>query len=159
MNVRAPRAVSLVVFVATYAFFSIAGFLFPVDRPWYDALAKPPWTPSGSVIGLVWAVLFGLISLAVATLYQVGALKPENWLLAGMIVLNWVFNQGFSYLQFTRKDLLLATVDAGLVALTAAGLILLAWRWSRLASIALLPYFLWSVFATFLSSNVYLLNR
>ncbi len=43
-------------------FFS--GVLFPIDREWYDALQKPDWTPSGSVIGIIWAVLFALISLS-----------------------------------------------------------------------------------------------
>ena len=33
---------------------------------WYDALEKPSWTPSGMTIGMIWAVLFGLIALSVA---------------------------------------------------------------------------------------------
>lgn len=41
----------------------------PIDREWYDALNKPEWTPSGGVIGAVWAVLFALISLSAAIIY------------------------------------------------------------------------------------------
>lgn len=40
---------AVIVFFITYALFSIAGFLFPIDREWYDALNKPEWTPSGGV--------------------------------------------------------------------------------------------------------------
>jgi tryptophan-rich sensory protein len=57
---------AVLVFILTYALFSAAGFLFPVDRDWYDALHKPEWTPSGSAIGIIWAILFALISLAAA---------------------------------------------------------------------------------------------
>lgn len=60
---------AIVVFFITYALFSIAGFLFPIDREWYDALNKPEWTPGGGVIGAVWAVLFALISLSAAIIY------------------------------------------------------------------------------------------
>ncbi|RJQ56353.1 MAG: tryptophan-rich sensory protein [Actinobacteria bacterium] len=150
---------SILVFFITYALFSIAGFLFPVDRQWYQALSKPSWTPSGSTIGVVWALLFGLIALSVAGLYQAGALRGENWVLIAVLAANYVFNQGFSYVQFARKDLLLAAADAGLVAATSLALALLSWRHSRLASIALVPYVLWSTFATFLSWTVYQMNR
>lgn len=149
---------SILVFFATYALFSVAGFLFPIDQRWYEALSKPGWTPPGSTIGLVWAVLFGLISLSVAALYQTGALRGENWALVTILVVNYLLNQGFSYIQFVRKDLLLATIDAALVALTALALVVLSWRHSRLASIAFVPYVLWSTFATFLSWTVYRLN-
>ena len=37
----------ILVFAATYALFLVSGFLFRLDRGWYDALAKPSWTPSG----------------------------------------------------------------------------------------------------------------
>ncbi|BBP91785.1 hypothetical protein BsIDN1_54030 [Bacillus safensis] len=60
---------AIVVFFITYALFSIAGFLFPIDREWYDALNKPEWTPGGGVIAAVWAVLFALISLSAAIIY------------------------------------------------------------------------------------------
>lgn len=42
---------ALAVFVITYALFSAAGYLFPVDQEWYNSLKKPDWTPSGTAIG------------------------------------------------------------------------------------------------------------
>lgn len=41
---------ALAVFVITYALFSAAGYLFPVDQEWYNSLKKPDWTPSGTAI-------------------------------------------------------------------------------------------------------------
>lgn len=46
---------ALAVFVITYALFSAAGYLFPVDQEWYNSLKKPDWTPSGTAIGIIWA--------------------------------------------------------------------------------------------------------
>lgn len=146
------------VFMATYALFSVAGFLFRIDRAWYDALAKPGFTPPGGAIGLVWAVLFALISLAVALLYRHGALDRRDWPLLLVLVLNYSFNQAYSYVQFVRKDWLLATLDAGAVAATALLLIVFAWRHSRLASALFVPYAGWSTFATYLSWVIYRMN-
>ncbi len=45
---------------------------------WYDALEKPSWTPSGMTIGIVWTVLYGLIALSVAIIYNKYGCKPKN---------------------------------------------------------------------------------
>ena len=41
---------------------------------WYDGLAKPRWTPTPSVIGTIWTVVYPLIAVAaVATVVKVRA--------------------------------------------------------------------------------------
>ncbi|MBY8913032.1 tryptophan-rich sensory protein [Bacillus sp. YC2] len=63
-NKKRNRFGVIIVFI-TY----LAGFRFPIDREWYDALQKPDWTPSGSAIGIISIVLFTLISLTAASVY------------------------------------------------------------------------------------------
>ncbi len=36
---------AIAVFVITYALFSAADYLFPIDQEWYNSLEKPDWTP------------------------------------------------------------------------------------------------------------------
>lgn len=149
----------IVVFVVTYAVFLISGFLFRIDLVWYDALAKPSWTPPGAVIGLIWAVLFGCIALSVALLdAKAGLLNIGPWLITA-IVTNWFLNQAFSYFQATRKDWFLAGWDAALIAVTAWLVAYLAARVNPLSGWLYVPYAVWSSFATYLSFLIWSLNR
>lgn len=148
---------ALAVFVITYALFSAAGYLFPVDQEWYNSLKKPEWTPSGTAIGIIWAILFALISLTAAIVYAAFSFKGAKsfWF---TLLINYVLNQAFSYFQFTQKNLLAASLDCLLVAITAIVLLIIAKKYSRAASYLLLPYFLWSAFATFLSFTINSMN-
>ncbi|PRS93975.1 TspO/MBR family protein [Bacillus subtilis] len=148
---------ALAVFVITYALFSAAGYLFPVDQEWYNSLKKPDWTPSGTAIGIIWAILFALISLSAAIVYAAFSFKGAKsfWF---TLLINYVLNQAFSYFQFTQKNLLAASLDCLLVAITTIILLIIAKKYSRAASYLLLPYFLWSAFATFLSFTINSMN-
>ncbi|MGG0901851.1 tryptophan-rich sensory protein [Bacillus subtilis] len=148
---------ALAVFVITYALFSASGYLFPVDQEWYNSLKKPDWTPSGTAIGIIWAILFALISLSAAIVYAAFSFKGAKsfWF---TLLINYVLNQAFSYFQFTQKNLLAASLDCLLVAITAIVLLIIAKKYSRAASYLLLPYFLWSAFATFLSFTINSMN-
>lgn len=148
---------ALAVFVITYALFSAAGYLFPVDQEWYNSLKKPDWTPSGTAIGIIWAILFALISLSAAIVYAAFSFKGAKsfWF---TLLINYVLNQAFSYFQFTQKNLLAASLDCLLVAITAIVLLIIAKKYSRAASYLLLPYFLRSAFATFLSFTINSMN-
>lgn len=150
---------SIIVFVATYALFLVSGVLFRLDRDWYEALAKPAWTPSGGVIGAVWAVLFFLIALSLALLDSKVGIAHLGWALFAAIVVNYLSNQAFTYFSFTRLDWLAAGVDSAVVALSALVVALLAWRLSKASSLLLVPYVLWSTFATYLSFTIWSLNR
>ncbi|MFP7233531.1 TspO/MBR family protein [Bacillus subtilis] len=148
---------AIAVFIITYALFSAANYLFPIDQEWYNSLKKPDWTPSGSVIGIIWAILFALISLSAAIVFAAFSVKEAKsfWI---TLLINYVLNQAFSFFQFTQKNLLAASIDCLLVAITALLLMIAANKYSRAASYLLLPYFLWSSFATFLSFTIYSMN-
>ncbi|MEB2584110.1 TspO/MBR family protein [Bacillus cereus] len=147
---------SILVFFITYGLFYVSSILFPIDRSWYNSLDKPSWTPSGMTIGIVWAVLYGLIALSVTIIYNKYKFKPKLfWIL---FVLNYILNQAFSFFQFHQKDLLLATIDCLLVAVTAFLLIIYSFRLSKVVGWLLIPYLLWTTFATYLSWTIYSMN-
>ncbi|HDR7355465.1 TspO/MBR family protein [Bacillus wiedmannii] len=147
---------SVIVFLLTYGLFYVSSILFPIDRIWYDALEKPSWTPSGMTIGIIWAVLYGLIALSVAIIYNKYGFNPKTfWFL---FLLNYICNQAFSYFQFSQKNLFLATIDCLLVAVTAFLLIIYSFRLSKVAGWLRIPYLLWTTFATYLSWAIYSMN-
>jgi translocator protein len=149
----------ILVFVVTYALFLVSGFLFRLDLVYYDALTKPSYTPPGSFIGVVWAVLFACISLAVTLLVaRVGLSGVGTWSWVALVA-NWFFNQAYSYIQFVRKEWLPAAFDSALVALTAIVFIVLVWPVDTASALLFVPYALWASFATYLSYAIWALNR
>ncbi len=152
------KKTAILVFLITYLLFSLSGFLFPIDQSWYDALDKPSWTPSGGVIGIVWGILFALISFSVAIVYNKDSFFRGDKFFWIILIINYILNQAFSYFQFTQKDLFSATIDCALVAVSTLILIIAAMRHSKLAGLLLIPYLLWSAFATFLSYTIYSMN-
>ncbi|HEX9092649.1 MAG TPA: tryptophan-rich sensory protein [Coriobacteriia bacterium] len=149
----------VIVFFLTYALFLVSGFLFRLDRAWYDALAKPSWTPSGGIIGIVWSVLFFCIALSLAVLDWKVGIANLGWALTAAIVVNWLSNQAYTYFQFTRHDWFGAGIDSGVVALSAFVVAMLAWRLSKVSSLLFVPYALWASFATYLSFLIWSMNR
>ncbi|MCA0172322.1 TspO/MBR family protein [Bacillus sp. RAR_GA_16] len=149
---------TFLVFVMVYLLFSISGFLFPFDADWYRTLSKPDWTPDGSVIGMIWAILFGFIALSTAIVYQKRGFGRHNSEYISMLGINYILNQAFSYLQFNLHALFATFMDALFIAITTLLLIFLVGRQNRFAGWLLVPYFLWTSFATYLSWLFYTMN-
>ena len=120
--------------------------------PWYDRLAKPRWTPPGSVIGAVWTVLYVLIALASALVWSRAATPPAVY--AAVLAGNLALNAGWCWLFFglRRPDLALAEIVA--LWITCVALVVLAARPSAAAAAMLGPYAAWVAFAGFLNWNV-----
>ena len=125
--------------------------------PWYDGLAKPSWTPPGSVIGAVWTVLYVLIAAASALVWSRAAEPPRTY--AAVLLVNLVLNAGWCWLFFglRRPDLGLAEIVV--LWITCLALVVLATRASAAAAAMLVPYAVWVAFAGFLNGNVVALNR
>ncbi|WP_232697953.1 TspO/MBR family protein [Brevibacillus daliensis] len=158
MNKKPSILSSIFVFVVVFALFLISGFLFPNDQIWYNMLEKPSWTPPDFVIGIVWFILYALIALAVVILQRSVGLEILNhsWYL--LFVINYFVNQAFSFFLFHQKDLYLAFEDSFSIAITTLLLLLYTSKYSLKASLLLVPYLLWAIFATYLSWTVYQMN-
>ncbi|MBS2970187.1 tryptophan-rich sensory protein [Metabacillus sp. KIGAM252] len=150
---------SILIFVITYALFLISGFLFQIDQSWYDALNKPAWTPAGGTIGMIWSILFACIAASITIIDRkaggLNNLKPAFWII---LIVNYLSNQLFSFFQFSQKNLGLATIDCAIVAISAIILTVFAFNIQKIAGILLVPYVLWTSFATFLSFMFYSMN-
>ncbi len=125
---------------------------------WYPEILKPSFTPPGSVIGIVWTVIYILCAISLIMFVNRGRGRPLFWPIVALYVFNGVVNAAWSYIFFTRHLIGPAVIDAVLIALTAGLMMVLVWPWSRAASLLLLPYVLWVSFASYLTYAIYLLN-
>ena len=147
------RYISLFVFlVLTTLMAWVAGAFAPGE--WYEALAKPEWTPPNWLFGLVWPLLYLFIAIAGWLVWRSKGL--------GLALLFWiaqlVFNGLWSYFMFGLNEIDSAMIDIALLWLAIAGFIFTSWRISRLAALLFVPYLAWVSFAAALNLAVLQLN-
>lgn len=124
---------------------------------WYRSLNKPPGTPPGFVFGIVWPILYTLIGIALFLFLRKSS-DAYLWYGLSVFMVQWILNTLWTPLFFGWNQPILALID--IVVLIVA----IAWTWkifqheSKWAGLLLLPYFLWSVYATYLNTGFIVLN-
>lgn len=122
-------------------------------NPWFDSLIKPASYPSPALFGIVWAALYAMMGFACAAICSAwGAFgrKLALAVFAGQLLLNLAWPPlFFAGHQIAGALLLLGILDV-LVLLT----VVLFWRIRWYAGALLVPYWLWLVFATFLTWQI-----
>ena len=166
-----PRQVgAALAFLAVVAGIAVFGSMatIPNTDGWYAEVERAPWSPPDALFGPVWSALYVLIALAGFLIWRSGfrgsgernAASGVLTLFVAQLVLNsiWtpVFFAGYPVMGQPAWWIALVIIVAILVALIV--LIPKAWRWSKIASIALAPYLLWVTFATSLNLAIIVLN-
>lgn len=130
-----------------------------MNLSWYDTLVKPSWTPAPGVIGTIWTILYPIILVVFGYIaFRVFKGDMPKALLVP-IVINMVTNIAFTPIQFGLQNLPLATVDILLVLVTIVWAMIAFWPYSRVASLALIPYLIWVSTASVLQVTITLSNR
>ena len=122
--------------------------------PWYDALAKPAWTPPGWLFGPVWLVLYVMIAVAGWLVWREAGLG----LLIGIWGLQLVLNMAWSWIMFGQHQIGLAFADIVAMWLAIAAFIVLAWPVQQTAALLFVPYLAWVSFAAALNFAIWRLN-
>ncbi len=125
---------------------------------WYKELIKPEWTPDGSVIGIIWTLLYILVT-AIVLVYWNKYRNEKNFnIVIGLFIVNAILNATWSFTFFTLNYIALALAHIVLLNLTTLVLIILLWPTSRLLSLGLLPYIAWVTIAGTLNYFIWILN-
>lgn len=114
---------------------------------WYQSV-KPSIAPSGAVIGSVWTVLFFLIALSMYFAWSSSKNKKKTFILYG---LNLNLNMLWSYLFFGLRNTRAAFYLIIVLLVSIALLIYGNWKVDKKSSYLLIPYLLWTGFATILN--------
>ncbi len=125
---------------------------------WYGGINLPSWTPSGGVIGGAWTIIFILSTISALLIWNTADRSSKFWWIIGIFLLNILLNILWSYIFFGVHQLGLATIEAGVLGLSVLVLIFLSWPISKIASVFLMPYAAWVIFATHLTYVVWTLN-
>lgn len=137
----------------------LAGRLTMGSMATYGALVQPPLAPPPWVFPIVWAVLYVLMGIASVLVWKADVPQEEKkraltWY-GAQLAANFVwpllfFNSGLYGIALIWLVLLLALVAATIAAF---------WKISPTAAWLLVPYVLWLLFAAYLNTAIWLLNR
>lgn len=122
---------------------------------WYNQLNQPVFTPPPWVFGPVWTVLYIMIGIAAAYLWQ---RKQSEQSLFRLFILQLVLNLIWSPVFFGLHSILSAAVIIVILWMTLIRLLYAAWSNHRLVTYLLLPYFVWVSFAMVLNISLVVLN-
>jgi tryptophan-rich sensory protein len=126
---------------------------------WYRTINLPSWTPPGYVISGAWTVIFILTAVSAIMVWNS---MPRDMVFAGIVaifLLNAVLNMTWSYLFFVRHEIGYSIIEMTFMLLSVLALMILTYRTLPIASLLLLPYFLWVSFAAYLTVSIYNLNH
>ena len=134
-------------------------FTAPAIPGWYATLAKPSFSPPNWVFAPVWTLLYIMMGLAAAIVWQKGLQNPQVRTALVVFLIQLILNMVWSALFFGLRSPLYGLVD--ILFLWAMILVTIAHfsKVSTLAAALLIPYILWVTFATGLNFWIFLLNR
>ena len=116
---------------------------------WYQALEKSELNPPGYVFGIVWPILYILMSIsAYRTFTDTGR----------MFVIQLIFNTAWSWMFFSFHMPLLALLNIWLLIYLNASIAFKMFKIDRESAILYSPYVLWLVFASYLNLFIVLNN-
>lgn len=133
-------------------------FTFSAIPTWYQALRKPTFTPPNSIFGPVWTILYILMGIS---LYLVWQSKNKKSKLSSyyLFFIQLILNSLWSIIFFGLHALFSAVICIIALWIFLFLTILFFYRFSKQASLLLIPYICWVSYASLLTFFVYLLNR
>ncbi|MBT8463003.1 MAG: tryptophan-rich sensory protein [Gemmatimonadetes bacterium] len=126
---------------------------------WYDALAKPSWTPDPAFIGLMWQIIYPIIFLTFGFVFLQAARRKIPATVALPFAINLVANLAFTPIQFGLRNLTLATVDILVIWVSIVWMVAAVWTHYRWVAVAQAPYFAWVSTASVLQISIDWMNR
>ena len=155
---RAASGRSLTIAAGCALALAAMGGLLTELGPWYRSLVQPAWKPPDSWFGPAWTLIFALGAAAGAIGYQRTPHPHARRRLLLLFALNAGLNALWSLLYFRLQRPDWALVEVGFLWLSIVLLMLSLWRFSRTASLLLLPYLAWVSFASVLNAAAVQLN-
>jgi tryptophan-rich sensory protein len=130
------------------------------DGEWYTSLEKPSFQPPSWVFGPVWTTLYTMMGVSLSLLWHARRSKPDaaNPALQ-LFTIQLLMNLLWSFLFFRWQQPKTAFVEIIILNMVIILTILAAWRVSKVAALLLVPYLLWSMFASILNGAIWSLNR
>ena len=132
--------------------------LIPIDKEFYNSLTLPFFTPPQMAYGIIWSIIYIGISISIYQILNTYKIKDIPKSYKYTLLLNYIANQSFQPLFFLLKSPFLGFVSCILTFITSLFLYKETKDLKEKSAKYLIPYILFSLFATILSLSIYILN-
>ena len=119
------------------------------DDVWYQALIKSPLNPPGYVFGIVWPILYLLMSISAFRTFN----ETKN-----LFLIQLLFNALWSWLFFAFQMPLVALLNIWLLIYLNIKINLKMFYIDKLSGLLFIPYVLWLFFASYLNLFIVINN-
>ena len=120
-----------------------------VDDVWYQALIKSPLNPPGYVFGIVWPILYLLMSISAFRTFN----ETKN-----LFLIQLLFNALWSWLFFAFQMPFVALLNIWLLIYLNIKINLKMFYQDKLSGLLFIPYIIWLFFASYLNLFIVLNN-
>ena len=126
-------------------------------RLYKQAIVKPPLSPPAIVFPVAWAILFALMGISAARVWQRPASRERT---GGLLIffLQLAFNFCWSLIFFNLQRFGTALIWLAVLWAQILWMIITFHRTDRTAAWLQAPYLIWVTFAAYLNAGVWLLN-
>lgn len=128
--------------------------LFMGNLSFYKTLNLPFFAPPTWIFPVVWPILYILIAISIYKISNYGF--SNNY--KKYLILNYIFNESFTIFFFNFKSITLGFISCILSLLTAYFLYEETKKIDKKTSYLLIPYLIWLIFASLLSTFILFMN-
>jgi benzodiazapine receptor len=119
------------------------------DNVWYQALIKSQLNPPGYIFGIVWPILYLLMSISAFRTFD----ETKN-----LFLIQLLFNALWSWLFFAFKMPVLALLNIWLLIYLNTKINIKMFSQDKLSGLLFIPYVLWLLFASYLNLFIVINN-
>ena len=121
----------------------------------YNTLQKPPLSPPSIVFPIIWTILYILMGISYGILKTKNLIDSEtNMLYYTQLLVNVTWPIVF----FVFKWRFISIIWIILLLILVAYMTIKFYRKNKIAGLLQIPYMIWTIFATYLTIGVYVLN-
>lgn len=125
---------------------------------WYYNLNLPNIAPAGWFIGLMWSIIYVLTTISALIVWNKLKKDKDFKLIISLFIVNAFLNWFWTYLFFGMNLIYTALLEMIILNIINLWLIVILRKKNLLASVLLIPYFIWVSFATYLTYLILTLN-
>lgn len=148
---------SALLFIIILLLWSIGGILFPYNGDFYKLLNIPSFALSGKIIGIIWFILYILITISVYKIIKkTNIIKNSDY--TYVLITNYLANQLFSYTFWNLMSPFLAFVMVTITLISSIFLFIETKNIDKKSAYFLIPYVVFNIYAFITSLSIYIMN-
>lgn len=142
------KIITFIIILLPWFLSSLVGY-----NNYFNIIYTPSFTPPKIFFPIIWTILYILIAISIFIVR-----KETNKKYLIILSVNYIFNQLYTVIFFKLNNLFLSFLDCFIIMVTSFILLFETKKINKVSAYFLIPYTLFSIFATILSFTIYIMN-